>query len=362
MHVLYLDEFGHEDTLNKKQSPVFGYGGFLMPAENVSSFATHFFDLKIVANVNKIKRKNTAISNEISRAEEGVVQNRANIERKKRALELQQKLISRLDQLSQDKIIQDPEIRHLSAKYEVKGDEAFAKSYIVKKTIASKMGDRRARKQLKGLTQFGKYFLRTLENHDGESFYCGFHRSRAPQLKKDEKIHVRIIEDVLEAANSFAKSHNTTVKIVFDRHHTDGNLDDRLELNNTLPGRLEFARRTVMRHKYYDNITEPIFTTKSHWSQGVQAADWLAYMLGLTWSHRTGGKKYKNLKLFYEGVGKELISNTCDYSSFKSHNSTDLGRVFPKQTELDLEPIPPHDSKAHMEDLKTFIRPYHRRD
>jgi len=51
-YVVYLDEFGHvgpflsRDHAQYKTSPVFGFGGFLLPADAVREFAIYFYRLK----------------------------------------------------------------------------------------------------------------------------------------------------------------------------------------------------------------------------------------------------------------------------------------------------------------------------
>ena len=170
---------------------------------------------------------------------------------------------------------------------------------------------------------------------DIEVFCVGFHRSRIPSLRNGEKIHVRLMEDVLRQANAIAASRNTTIKIWFDRHHTDGVMDKSGEFNNQPKGRIEYARQLTLQHRYFENITEPIFTTKSHWSQCIQAADWLAYLLGLFWSYKTGGKKYAFLEKLYQQTGERLLKNQNDMSFFLTDRMAFRGSVDAIQGKFD---------------------------
>jgi hypothetical protein len=49
MYIVYLDEFGHigpyisRSSPNYQESPVFGLGGLILPADQVRGFATWFF-------------------------------------------------------------------------------------------------------------------------------------------------------------------------------------------------------------------------------------------------------------------------------------------------------------------------------
>jgi hypothetical protein len=52
LYIAYLDEFGHVGPYVSRtdqrfhESPVFGFGGMILPADEVRSFATWFYQLK----------------------------------------------------------------------------------------------------------------------------------------------------------------------------------------------------------------------------------------------------------------------------------------------------------------------------
>ena len=54
-YLAYLDEFGHigpyvsKDDPKHRTSPVFGFAGFVLPAEEVRGFGTWFFQRKMPA-------------------------------------------------------------------------------------------------------------------------------------------------------------------------------------------------------------------------------------------------------------------------------------------------------------------------
>lgn len=66
LYVAYVDEFGHigpyvsRNDLRYNDSPVFGLGGFILPAEQVRSFSTFFFQLKCNLLDFEIKRDGIA--------------------------------------------------------------------------------------------------------------------------------------------------------------------------------------------------------------------------------------------------------------------------------------------------------------
>lgn len=64
MHIVYLDEFGHigpylsRNSTKYGESPVFGMAGFILPADQVRSFATWFFQRKCQLLAFDIQRDN----------------------------------------------------------------------------------------------------------------------------------------------------------------------------------------------------------------------------------------------------------------------------------------------------------------
>jgi hypothetical protein len=271
MYLLFLDEFGHENTRAEGQAPVFGYGGFLIPAEAFSRFSTEFFDIKVAAFKPLYQARLKA--------------QRDHSERTQRAREKLRAILDRLGSEPPEAYFRDRALRRAVANYEIKGSDVFSASYLAKLARKAEQQGRPATlgEQARTMVRFATWLARTLRYYNGEIFYVGFHRNHAPILKKDDRIHNHLVAEVIDRAHAFAQAHNAVVKIIFDHHYTDigpsigpGGRD--------LPGhvrqsRSDRARDIVMSKGYFEHLTEPVFNAKSHLSQGVQAADWICALL-----------------------------------------------------------------------------------
>jgi hypothetical protein len=326
MHLLFIDEFGHENTKARGQSPVFGYGGFIIPADRFSEFASEFFDIKVAAfrPLYRMKLGSSPTTGE----------------RDLRARDQIRAAMERLSSQDISEYFQDPGIRQIVARYEIKGSDLFSSSYI------SKMARRAAERgsppgtlgRIRGRVRFAKWLLRSLQYYDAEIFYTGFHRSQVPLLKNNEKIHVALVKNVIDHAYEYALSKNSTVQIIFDHHYTD--VGHSIGPMGSLPGmvktsRAERAREIVMSKAYYHNLTEPIFNAKSHLSQGVQAADWVCAILKILLVHRAEGNG--DFTAFASHVEQALFSNATEQSEFRMIPTPLRGRLFGKQEQLSLK-------------------------
>jgi hypothetical protein len=346
MYILVLDEFGHEapPKPGSKQSPVFGYGGLIFPAEQFSAFSTHFFDIKIIAFSNVFRAKvDAALADAADHIDMNKILPHRNLEYVKR-------LVERIDKLNNEELIRDPEVRRIAASYEIKGHEIFSLSYLNKLNFRISEGNDAAKMTKRKYFNFIKWFIEIVDLHEGSFFYYGFHKRHYPQLKQNERIHVTLVKDVVRYANMFAKENNSTVKIIFDKHYTDEVVSKTLPDGTKIPlkTREERARELIISGEYYNNITDPIFSAKSHWSQGVQAADWACTLLGYIWQYRTeGNKKYYD---FWKNLDHLILGNVCPTSVFKDKMKTHEGRIFPKQETFGFTAGPAKEA--------VFLRPY----
>lgn len=335
MYVLLLDEFGHAEAFDPRQCPVFGYGGILIPGHQLSAFCTQFFDLKIVAfrNVYKSRVATRLGGQEVDTATGKFLPRKSN--------EFLTKILGKMNSLKNDELIRDPEIRRLAAQYEVKGAEVFSSGYVSKLNDKIAKGKTSARRKKGRFFRFSRLFLDIIAQNDGTIFYYGFHRAKYPSLNPKDRIHVELVKDVVEQANRFAKNNNTTVKIIFDHHHTDEVRHLRDKQGQFLRSkhghklqektREDRAAEVIINGGFYDNITDPIFRAKSHLSQGIQAADWVCTLLKYLWVYRTE----QSFGDFYEALDRQVFENVCEVAKFKSKSADFTGRIYPEQTKFD---------------------------
>jgi len=339
MVTLFLDEFGHPEPYNPEAdaqtyNPVFGYGGIVLPAENVAAFATHFFDIKTYA------MRNVLINKQISEfRRDGKPDER---------FEKQQ----HLKNLKHDQIVYDRVLRRLCSKYKVKGDEVFSRYYVekLKRKIREGTADEasEARDKLRAFFRYMKWFFRVLEEHDARIVFYGVDK-RLYWPNRLHNPHVKFVEQTLEIAFELAKKNNTTAAVYFDRHRSDG-IED--EYGRRSAGRMSRAREIILQKGMVEHITEPVLPFHAVESQCMQAADWVCYLLAQTFPYHCNKKTWVKYKEFFEVVDPLLARNTCYMSEFRFASGKSYGRHF--QGELDLPPTPQPPRPPNI-----VRRPYH---
>jgi hypothetical protein len=312
MHILFIDEFGHERPNGPNQIPVFGYGGFVMPAENFSKFSTQFFDLKVFSLKNIYRHRYVQNLQQNSR-----FQQYKNPERVKR-------IVEKLERLPAAELLKDADVRRLAAQYEIKGSEVFSPTYAKKinNSDATPSGKKR---QLNRYFRYAKVFLRLIRENGGEIYFKGYYKTHEPRFAPDKKVHVELVRDVLDAAFAVAQERRSTVTVVFDHHYTDigesfGPNGRRVAglVNKT---RGQRAHEVMLTNAYYENLTEPIFNARSHLSQGVQAADWVCTLLKyFLLFHVEQGPEQQEM---YDALKDDLLAAVSTQSSFASPRPLD---------------------------------------
>jgi hypothetical protein len=328
MHLLFLDEFGHENPTAEGQCPVFGYGGFMMPAERFSEFSTEFFDSKIATFKAVYKSRIKQQSQSAPRRGKTY---------KGKSEETIARLLHKLDTYSGEQLFSDPEIRRVVAQYEIKGSDAFSSSYIPKMQRKLDEGEIEGKARISRYVRIPKRFLGLLNDYDGQIFFVGMHRSRVPKLRDGEKIHVTLIKDVIDRAYKFAQENNTTIKIIFDHHYTD--VGSSVGPSGTVRGfvdktRSERARELIISCGYYDLLTEPVFNAKSHLSQGVQAADWICTLLKYLWVYKT--EKKPEYETIHNELDRLAFSNVADVARFRDELRDYDGSLYERQMSFGL--------------------------
>jgi Protein of unknown function (DUF3800) len=382
MYLFYLDEFGHVDPDAGLHSPVFGYGGLVLPADTVAAFATHFFDFKTAAT------RHVQIAKLIDKQQHSHDKPRWKIKQESNTL-------NHLLSLNHDEVQHDPELRRLNAKAEVKGEDIFSRQYVNKleSEIALPIHKRSIEdphKKLKGLFQYAKAFLKIARSYDCVIFYYGEDKRRYDRNTFKMPM-ISFVKPVLERAYEFGARHNSTVSLTFDHHtvddepenhglssgprHSSGGPSVQMALPNlptgkgSMPGtvgvrrfdrergrlarkgpRLLRAQEIVSESRMFELITEPITSVRSHESQLMQAADWISYLLSQIFPYLCGPQVWPRHRSLYENLGPHIFGSECDVSEFKFL----AGRVSPiaRQAKLPLgdNPIFPNGRG---------VRPYH---
>ena len=326
MYLLFVDEFGHENTKAEGQAPVFGYGGFIIPAASFSEFSTEFFDIKVAAFKPLYQARLRA--------------QRDHGERAQRARENLKAILDRLSTEAPQAYFRDNALRRAVARYEIKGSDLFSASYLAKLGRNAERLGKPATLGSQGRTmvRFAAWLTKALRYYGGEIFYVGFHRNQAPLLRKNDRIHTVLVAEVIDRAYAFAKAHNTVVQIVFDHHYTDigpsigpGGMQQRGFVDKS---RSDRARDLVISKDYFEYLTEPVFNAKSHLSQGVQAADWICALLKILLIQISEHRGEPNA--FTARLEKVIFGNVAEQAIFRMSPAPLRGSLFEGQGQLAL--------------------------
>ncbi len=209
IYLAYLDEFGHigpfvsRDHESHKTSPVFGLAGFLLPAEEVRSFTTWFF-----------QRKRELLGFEIERSG-----------------------------------------KH-PARWEKKGSALYTLKNIGKYPELRRMTHR---------------LFNRITNSGGHLFFTGLEKPWSPEELDSRELYRLVLREALKRLDDFCRlDHHgeASIMIVLDEHA------DRLSLLTHAASSM-FGGEEPRRH-----IIEPPFQVESHMYQSLQAADWIAGLVG----------------------------------------------------------------------------------
>jgi hypothetical protein len=300
VHLLFLDEFGDFSdprTSIKSQSyrPICGYAGILIPAQNYRSFCDHFMEFRVIAMNAGAYARYTA-----SQGTQGV-------------------------KLSFDEFIQllaSPTNRMTILQEEIKGSELFSTSFFSKQ--AAGLGRKR-----RNILRYARMFLTLLHKHDATIFYSGilkepyFKRFKTTDQGPARPLHVELVRNVLEVAYKIAQAKQSQIKMIFDHHQKDDETKARIQARQErkpsfsiakLQTREEYSKEVMLEKGYYPYIKEPAFNIRSHWSLGVQAADWICSLLGKLKSYEVSPSDFE----YFSGFHDKLYNSMNDLAENES--------------------------------------------
>ena len=228
----YLDEFGHigpyisREDTKHNDSPVFGLAGFVLPAEQVRGFGTWFF-----------QRKCELLSFEIKRA----------IEKHQNNMTESQK-------------------KEFTAQWEKKGSSLYTVKNISK---------------YPELRQFTNRLLNKINKLGGFTFYFGINKNESMDDHNPNKLQQAILREAIKRIGQFCTNdceQSENFILILDDH------DQRQALITSASQSMYGSEQ----QRYC--LIEPPFHLDSHRYQTLQAADWIAALvgrLGAFWADQT---------------------------------------------------------------------------
>jgi hypothetical protein len=322
MYLLFLDEFGDFGQLQPFDDegsvkirddwrPICGYAGMLIPARNYIQLCEDFALMRVRSVINTQFAKYKAIAGTHSFNYKEFQEN--------------------------FNIIKS---QMYSKKFEVKGNRAFSTSYI------NSVGTTAHRKRNRVIRRANN-FIKLLGQNHAEIFYYGIEKSeyfkKKRRLDSKRSLHVALVRGVIERASLEAISKSSQIKIIFDHHNKDDETKARIQKKSDrvdvaqipeLQTRKEYCMEVILEKRLYRYLKEPMFSIESHWSLGIQAADWICALLGKVKTYISHPTKFTQYKTFSDSLGENLDSISSSKSEIEKQppktNQQLVMDLFPK--------------------------------
>ena len=114
-------------------------------------------------------------------------------------------------------------------------------------------------------------------------FYCGRQKISGTEDVNPTGLYKTVFSDAIRKLEAYSKECDENFVIVVDENSA------RKEL-------LDTAAKTMFGQEPAFHLASPPFEVESHINQNVQAADWIAALVGKLWTYRLGGLEWQDLK------------------------------------------------------------------
>lgn len=244
MLLAFLDEFGNAGYGNRGHEsyhPAFGYAGILVRASKFDELSQAF-----------LVQKATAVA-----AQSGKAFGKGLFDLRKLG---RKKILDLLVEKKSKIVLQNRDLE--------RGCDSFAKSH------AHRITNR---------------LLNVIDSVGGEIFLIGYEKDYFVQRGVAPALSLHLMEEVIDALVNEARRLNEEVVIFFDDHQLDKE-----------GVRYRLVSEVVRRKKYYKHIRKPPAFCDSMWSQGIQIADWVCFLLGKVmggycYNHHPAHKHYQRV-------------------------------------------------------------------
>ncbi len=117
----------------------------------------------------------------------------------------------------------------------------------------------------------------------GKIFYYGREKISGTEDVNPTGLYKTVFSEAIRKLDAYSAEQGTNFVLVVDEHSS------RREL-------LETAVKTMYGSAPARHLASPPFEVESHLNQNMQAADWIAAIIGKLWTHRFGGDQWSDLK------------------------------------------------------------------
>jgi hypothetical protein len=232
MLFVYVDDFGHSGPYVSRldprhnTSPVYGFAGFVLPAEEVRGFSSFFLQLK-----------EHNLAGDAQKAQKPIYL------------------------------------------WEKKGTNLFTKNSIHRYRAVREMGFR---------------LLGEVSKRRGFVFYHGREKARGDEARNPVGLQTTVLAHAIRKLDRAASQANSRFALVMDQCSARGEL-------------LECAQKTMFGNKPCRNLVSPPFEVESHLDQCMQAADWIATLVGRVWAWQLDPEGFAEYAAYERYYGDRLV-------------------------------------------------------
>lgn len=171
--------------------------------------------------------------------------------------------------------------------WEKKGSEYFTKGTIYK----------RKRPAFSLISQ--------IRRHEGRIFYYGIEKFRTPARSSPDGLYSHILSKAILRLGSYFNLVGDDFIVILDEHQSRTSL-------------LESALKTMygIDRDQLSRLVQPPFQVESHLYDTIQAADWLATIIGTIWTYRTRPREFSD-RQWAEKFFADKISQTSVHSTLR---------------------------------------------
>lgn len=124
--------------------------------------------------------------------------------------------------------------------------------------------------------------INEIRNCQGKIFYYGREKIRDTEDVRANGLYTTVFSHAIRQIDDYCKSIGQNFVLIVDEHSS------RKEL-------LETAAKTMFGHHPVKNLLSPPFEVESYLNQNMQAADWIATIIGRLWNYRVEPTEFSSL-------------------------------------------------------------------
>jgi len=159
--------------------------------------------------------------------------------------------------------------------------------------------------------------INELKSKDAKIFYYGREKIRERDDLNANGFHKTIFSHAIRQIDAYCESVDQNFAIVLDEHSARRNL-------------LETAAKTMFGSEPARRMISPPFEVESYLNQNIQAADWIATIIGRLWNYRLDQNGFENYAA-YEKYFWQRIHANCTHSTVMKRPPAKAQK--PEQTE-----------------------------